>query len=608
MADLTGYFGEAFPSGANYIWGVLDFNSSINPGIDAAKDSLKLAGWTQNTLGSGDPDGTYATSSVIAISFPSHNPLSNGSGVPGISGGAFAGTFDGTLFQFYDPLAIPPDPDPTGPGVQGVPLTTSSLGTLNNFLADASAVTRWDWTFVSGTGLSATVAVQAKHTGTDANVDAYQGVWETNDAYLFGPTPQGGGWILYSVPAPQTGDQFKATWYEAGLPHLTLEFNPGSGQTIDYGFNQTLYNSGMSAYQHFMQTAIGAPTGMTGEQFMLASALNVPSEYGPATLTVSAISNVPGGVPVEITTSTPHGQIPQDRVNIKGLPGQPLVQGAWWVAKVVSPTKFWISNLPFNPIFGDGNAYTSGGTVTPVGGSPVNISAVTNDTDIPVAISTSTAHGFKIGDVINAAGAGGLINLSGNYTVFQVLSPSQFQIALQDSGLQVGTGLSYTGGASCVTGIFNAMVVTSQMAAFTDSGAAQTKVLAQGVFGAFPSQTRLHLDNTTTVSNTATYTFGINVPFTGVTGDMFTTAGKTMTVAPYVAVRLANGQEAHMIGSFWDAYVHTQNHDYGQAMTYDLNGFGQQNFMAWLNNGSLTIPLVTGTLWVRAGTPLTNPL
>ena len=623
MADLKGYFGAPIASGSTYVWGQIAFVNSINPGIDAFKDNLPFAGWTQPTLTDGDLDGVKASGSLTALSFPCHQPGSDGSGVPDIEDGAFAGTFDGVIFQFFDPLAIPPDPDPTTggpPQVVGIPLSgcgsggEGSLGTLGTFCASASANTRWNFSIASSpvpTPIIATVDVEAQHTGTAANVDAYQGSWAPNGAYLGGPGPLGGGWNLYSTPAPNTGDQFKLTIYEdpfEATPTMKFEVPIGSGNFVSFPLDQTIFNVALGPYQLMLQKNQTAAPGMVNLRFVMVSALQVPDEMGSVPYTISGVTNTAGSVPVVVTTSTPHNLTAQDRLRISGATGSLLINGSWWAAKIISPTQFWMSNTPLIFMFGDDSVYTSGGTVFEIGTSLVlNISAVMNSGALPVLITTTVPHGYQIGTRIEVSGAGGIPSLSNTYSVASVPSPTTMQIAAFDAGVLDGDGNDWTGGGTVETGIFNAMVALSQMGAFTDDGQGVT-VSAQGVVGNFPTQLRYQINGGSYGAGTQNYTVAINVPFSGLNGtDMSTTAGKALIVAPYVAVRIANGQEARMLGTFWDMYVELQNHDYGEMASTNLPTIGTTNFMAWLNNDQV-LAHFNATLWMRTAVLINNDL
>src|ERR1700677_4276298 len=107
MADLSGYIGANVSSGY-YAWFTLSWAlSAINSTITSMADTYTDVGWTQPTLTDGDFDGTLASGQIPAYLWPCHQSGTDGSGVPDTFGGALVGTFDGQIYVFYDPLALP---------------------------------------------------------------------------------------------------------------------------------------------------------------------------------------------------------------------------------------------------------------------------------------------------------------------------------------------------------------------------------------------------------------------------------------------------------------------------------------------------------------------
>jgi hypothetical protein len=603
LADLTGYIGPNVQS-FDFVAGVISLlPPDVNTSIGALRDELVGSGWTNPTLPDGDQDGTLATGSLTALSFPAHAEGSDGSGVPDIGGGQFAGTFDGITFKFYDPLAVPPDPDPIEGGVIWVPLSTTALGTLGTFLGLVSDATRWAFGFVSGNAIEATLSVTAHDTGPQGNIDAYTGSWAPGGDYLGGQGPTGGGWNVYSEPAPVTGDTMKLTIFQGEFgspsPALKFELPSGSGNTTTYALAQLEYNYGFNPYQVAIRCLPGTGgSSVVGTQKVLAAALNVPAVLGPVSINISGVVNTAGSVPVVIETTLPHGRTMQDRIKLAGIAGAAHANGAWWVAKIPTPTSLWISNAPLVFVFGDGNAYTGGGSVYEIGTSAVfAIANVVNDPSGPVVITTVLPNGYQPGDFVSPSGAGGIANLRGVYSVAAVLSPTEFEIAKFDAGILDGDGNAYTGGGTLTSGIFQAMFAAQIDTLFYDDGNTSGSVVAaQGVFGSFTLQQRLYLDGSMELSSLATYSMAIHVPWSGEAGDGETSALKPILVAPYVALRIAAGQETRLAGTLWDSYVELQNYDYGQRATHE--GI---SYMAWVTHEP-TLATLNATLFMKSET------
>lgn len=600
MADLTGYIGPDVTTGtyAYSTGGPLSFlEADVNTSVTTMRDNLVLSGWTNPTLMDGDQDGTLAAGSLVALSFPFHVSGSDHSGVPDVFGGAFAGTFDSMVFQFYDPFALPPDPDPTGSFVDGfevigVPLSISAIGTLSTFLGAASAHTRWEFDFVSGDGVEAILAITAHHTGPDANVDGVSptGFWAPSGLYLGGAGPLGGGWNLYSAPAPNTTDQMKLTIREGDFggayPAFDFEMPAGSGNSVTFQLSHVNYNFGINGYQIAFRGVDGEDAHDTGGSNVLAAALNVPDEMGPVTLGIASVTNPSGSAPVLIETSDPHGLAMQDRVKISGSVGATQINGAWWVAKVVTDKQFYISADPLVFIFGDGNAYTSGGQVfKPPSGTNANISAIRNDVADPVLFETATVHGFVPGDIVEVSTVGGIPLLDDFWSVAEVPTPQTFEIATQDTGLLIGDGTTYTPNSATLTkGLFQAMVATSDL---TTTLYGRATVACQGVFGSFSGEG-------TPQRTLATYGVAIHPIYNGFGSDGVTTASKPVVAAPYVALRIATGHETRIAGTLWNSYVKLQQHPYQTMET-----FNDVSYIAWVPH-DIALGLLNATLFFRA--------
>lgn len=600
MSDLAGYIGPDVATGT-YIYstgGPLSFLiPDVNTSITTMRDNLVGAGWTNPTLMDGDQDGTLATSTLLAFVWPFHQSGSDHSGVPDTFGGAIVGTFDGVQFQFYDPHALPPDTDPTlfiglEPSIIGVPLSSSDNGTLAAFVGVFGTYTRWSASFPAFSGGESLGTITAQHTGPDSNVDLASGAgfWEPSGQYLGGSGPIGGGWNLYSSLAPVTNDQMKLRIYEGNFggayPAFDFELPNGSGHTVTFQLSHVHYNFGVNGYQIAFRGVDGEDGHDTGGTNVLAAALNVPAEMGPETFTVSSVTNPNGSTPVEIDTSAAHGLAMQDRIKISGAAGATQINGAWWVAKVVSPSAVWVSDAPLVFIFGDGHTYTGGGQAfKPPSGPLLNISAVHNIATDAVLVTTTAAHTFEPGDLIELSTVGGITSLDGFWTVASTPSPTSFEIAAQDTGILAGDGSTYTANSATLTkGIFQAMVATSGLTtAFYGAGT----VACQGVFGSFSGEG-------TPQRTLATYGIAIHPIFNGYGTDGVTTASKPVILAPYVALRIAAGHETRIAGTLWNSYVKLQTHPYQTMEVFD-----DVPYIAWVPH-DVALGLLNATLFFRA--------
>ena len=111
--------------------------------------------------------------------------------------------------------------------------------------------------------------------------------------------------------------------------------------------------------------------------------------------------------PIEIT-STAHGLVTGDIVEITGVGGNTNANGTWTVTRVDSD-KFTLNSSTGN------TAYTGGGIWT----KQHAITAATNPANGTIEI-TSTAHGLVTGNEITIAGVGGNTNANGTWTVTRV--------------------------------------------------------------------------------------------------------------------------------------------------------------------------------------------
>jgi hypothetical protein len=349
-----------------------------------------------------------------------------------------------------------------------------------------------------------------------------------------------------------------------------------------------VFNIGAGPYQIAIGLKPYTSTDLGGTS-MLAAALNVPSAMGPASVSVTGVPTLtPAAI---IQTSAAHGLTVGDRVQIQNIVGPTNLNGSWWVARVPATNKLEISDAPLSFIFGNGDAYTTGGSVmdeTTLTG-PFTISAVTNTTGSPVVVTTATAHGFIPGDVVAISGVGGATNINGTWTVGEVLSTTAFEIAMEDMGVQVAD-TAYISGGTIASGIFNACFATSQIIGgglaggnLYDDGQ-NTVVACQGIWGTFNSNAR----------TLAAYSVALPCPFQGTGGDGNTTADKPLILAPYVSLRIANGQEARIAGTLWDSYIQLQNSDYGSIESYQGTPF-----FAWVANENEST-FFNATLWIRA--------
>jgi hypothetical protein len=620
MSDLTGYIGPNVESGTYVYGGPLDFSytESLADNVDTLRTELLAAGWTQPTI-DGIPAGTLASSELTVFNFIYHPSNWAINAIPGVTDAAILGNYYGLNFVMYDPFVD--EPDPTGPGVVGVALSSSPFGTLQNFMAKANANTPWTWAFKTGPGLGSDggfteaegangpgyLIITANTTGPDYSVNGAQSFsFSTNGLYETGEGPYGGGWTLISAGAPTTGDQITVTIYldSAGGTQVLFQM-PGATPSVSTGpptwdgaafkLAPSLLTYSLNPYQAAFNWLPGnAPDTFGGASGnVIAAALNVPSVFGPATQDISSVTAT-ADLPVVVETAAPHGCTMQDRVKISGAAGTTLINGAWWVAKIPSPTTLWLSSAALAFLFGDGNSYTGGGTVYDVETSTsYSITNVRNDTSDPVLITTSVAHGLNPGDFTQLSSVGGIAHLSGTYSVAAVPSPTTLEIATLDAGILEGDGSSYGGSAVLTTGIFQAMFASASLTqpdsgTFYDNGL-DTYVATQGVTGSVAPVERLQINGATQSPTEAQYAVTIQAPWHGVTAaDLATTAAKPVAVAPYVAIRLGN-QEARLAGTLWDSYVQMQSISFGTPASYNDTRFtaalpysGQQNATLFL--------------------------
>ena len=141
------------------------------------------------------------------------------------------------------------------------------------------------------------------------------------------------------------------------------------------------------------------------------SRLNVHSGVAvtPSTEIFTAGQNVTikSSLPIEIT-STAHGLITGDLVEITGVSGNTNANGRWTVTRV-DADKFTLNSSTGNA------AYTSGGIWT----KQHAISTATNPASGPIEI-TSTAHGLLTGGTIIITGVGGNTAANGTWTITTV--------------------------------------------------------------------------------------------------------------------------------------------------------------------------------------------
>ncbi len=327
-----------------------------NLAINAIRTWALLHGWT-NPLVGGDHDGTPAFSDMTTIAVPAHSGAPGGfSQVPLNSTGM--GGFDGYWFYFWDPYSTLGGPhghgdeDPSGHAgpfgtiVVGVPLGLNDPdATVSNFASALAANTRYTFT-VTAFQNPITALGAGTLTAKGNGPDYHDPFWAPDSSSIAGPSPLGGGWYLYSTPAPNTGDQIKL-WVVRpfggdGSGELTLQAIPDGITTGQVGLRNDVHNAVISPYHIMFQQRAGGPT-ITGSKAYMAVCLAIPPEIQPTSFNVTAITNV-NAQDIVLTTDVPHGLKLDGRCWISGVIGPTVnVNGTWWVAAVPSPSSLKIS-------------------------------------------------------------------------------------------------------------------------------------------------------------------------------------------------------------------------------------------------------------------------
>jgi hypothetical protein len=333
----------------------LSTGPSINTAINDARDWALLHGWTNPAS-----EGTAANADMTVVAVPFRFDGAPASEVP-INASSFGG-FDGKWFDLYDPGATPPDPDPTGNAgpfgtvVVGVQLGLSAAATLAFFNAALGANTRYTSTIsitdpMTGSG---TGQIIAKGDGPDY----HDPEWAPDSANIAGAPPLGGGWYLYSTPAPDTGDQMRM-WIgrpkDFGGPcSFITELSGHLTNKIELRFAK--YQASINPYQVAWQMSPGE-SAVTGSKGFLAACLKVPPEQAPVSISISSVSNA-SLADVVINTASAHDMEIGQRAWVSGATGAALINGLWWVVDTPSPTSLKISATSGgSALQGDGSAF-----------------------------------------------------------------------------------------------------------------------------------------------------------------------------------------------------------------------------------------------------------
>jgi hypothetical protein len=225
---------------------------------------------------------------------------------------------------------------------------------------------------------------------------------------------------------------------------------PNVGDSIRLNSDGSWYTvTAVTANTSFtISTAYTGVTGTGAGAYISQAAVGNTSNNYTSTAVGSGVSGVSNANPSTITTSSAHGLIVGQVVVIASVGGATGANGTWVVATVPSSTTFTIS-LASSP-----GVYTSGGTVSLantftqlVNGSPTQdpavgggITGVTNSTS--PTITTSSAHGLVVGNMVTIASVGGATGVNGTWAVASVPSSTTFTVTL------TSTAGSYTSGGT----------------------------------------------------------------------------------------------------------------------------------------------------------------
>lgn len=459
MADITGYIGPNQSSGT-YGWFELSWDfPNINTSIESLVADLITFGWTQPTLLDSDLDGTLASGQISAYLWPYHATPGGPSCVPDIIGGALVGTFDSNAYVFYDPHALPPDSIPFGTidGFTIIPVAcgTSADGTLQAFISLVSSNSRWAFSAPNYSSATDVVTAIAYHTGPGSNVDSYSaaGLWAPSvDYWAGGQAPTGGGWNVYSTPAPTTGDQIRIRIYERNVGGIFGAFD-------------------IQMPWQIQQPLLGDGSMMTG-----SPASSVWDITTPGLVHVVAGVSFQDGDPVTLATADPHGFKVGDFIYTPGVTGITALTGAFPVIEVISttevalgaivtyefaPTTFNVGAGPYQIVTGvvpDAPGAEVGNTNLivsclnvpgAVGPTSVNITDMINlYGSVPVLITTDGPHDLTIQDRVLVTGVLGATHANGPWWVSRIPAPDQLQLSLDPLVFVFGTGATWSGGGT----------------------------------------------------------------------------------------------------------------------------------------------------------------
>lgn len=208
-------------------------------------------------------------------------------------------------------------------------------------------------------------------------------------------------------------------------------------------------------------TLSSAYTGVTGSgtaSYITQEAVaNTDLNFTQSASLGGGISGVSNASTSTITTASAHGLVAGQVVTIASVGGATGANGTWVVNTVPTTATFTI-------VIGSGpGVYTSGGTVklnnecrqlvsstalsVAVGGAITNVSNVANPT-----ITTTTAHGLVVGQMVSIASVVGATGVNGTWTVLTVPTTTTFTITLAS-----GPGAYSSGGTTTLINILQAV-------------------------------------------------------------------------------------------------------------------------------------------------------
>lgn len=379
--------------------------TAINQSIDSLANWLASHEWIHHT-----DDGTLATTTLVTTAIPFHSgPLGGFSQVPtnaasmGIYGASLLGANIYVLWDPFSTLGGPHghgDEDPTGTImdgfiVVGVPLGTTPDGTLGTFtVAVQLNLPGWQWTFaatdMSGSGTGTIAALLPGPSWNDI------AIFEPDSSNVFGANVSGGGWNVYSQPAPVTGDQIMLTLYKPTnaadpLQRFTIQATIGGQYGTGYAggtplmpipfYKEAVFYAACNPYQFVFQLKAdsGHDTSSSADSF-LASSLSVPAEAAAVATDITDITPSIGGDPTTVTTLGAHNLVPGQQIWIRDVTGPASdANGMWWVYATPAADQLQLmeDDIPPPVIFSGGTGYVTGTSLGTVSVGVFNATLVT---------------------------------------------------------------------------------------------------------------------------------------------------------------------------------------------------------------------------------------